>query len=96
MPNKDSLWAVYNKGGKHGARTSVAVHGAPNQGSNSATIVKCQNNQISGRGNRDQGDPFSPDVSTQVPVCQHVRGSLHPMVGVQEDSSSQAKLFDDF
>jgi hypothetical protein len=28
------------KGGKHGARTSAIVHGAPNQGSDSATVVE--------------------------------------------------------
>ena len=52
------------KGGKHGARTSLIVHEAPDQGSNSATIVKCQNSQISGTYSIDQGDPFSFDGST--------------------------------
>jgi hypothetical protein len=85
-----------NKGGEHGARTSAIVHGALDQSSDSATTIKCQNSQMSSTNNRDQGDPFGPNGSTHVPLCQHMRGSLRPMVRLREESSTQVKPFDDF
>jgi hypothetical protein len=49
------------KGGKHGARSSAAVHGTPDQGSNRVVAVKCYNSQVSSTGNRDKRDPFNPN-----------------------------------
>jgi hypothetical protein len=70
------------KGGKHGPRSSRVVHGAPYQGLDSVTTVKCQNSQVSGIGSRSKGDPFHPDVPTHILVCQHMRGTLCQMVKV--------------
>jgi hypothetical protein len=83
------------KGGKHGAKASKIVHGASNQGSRNIVAVKCQNSQVLGTGSRSKRNPFGPDGPTQIPVCQHMRGSLRQMVGVLEESSTQMKLFNE-
>jgi hypothetical protein len=70
------------KGGEHGARTSIAVYGAHDQGSKSITIVKGQNSQVLGTGSRNKGDSFSLDGPTQILIFQHMRGNLFQMVRV--------------
>jgi hypothetical protein len=70
------------KGGEHDARSSTTVHGEPNQGSDSVTIVKRKSSQVSGMGSGDKGDPFGPEGPTQIPICQHMRGNLCQMVRV--------------
>jgi hypothetical protein len=65
------------KGGEHGAKTSRKVHGAPDQGLNNITTIKCQNSQVSGTSSRSKGDPFGLDgskIDSRMPT--HVRKSL--------------------
>jgi hypothetical protein len=61
---QDSTWTAEIEKVVNMARTSTIVHGAPDQGLNSITTVKCQNSQVSGTGSRSKGDPFGPDGPT--------------------------------
>ena len=71
-----------SKGGRRGARTGAIVHGELDQISSHVVVVKFHNSQVSSIGSRSEINPYSLDGPTQVPVCQHMRGSLRQMVGV--------------
>jgi hypothetical protein len=74
------------KGNRRRARKGATVYGAPDQMSSYVATIKYQCIQVLGVSDGYKRGLLGPIGTTYIPVCQHMRGSIHQVVRVQEES----------